>query len=238
MLRRDFVRVLISAMFSSRLLRGQQAGNPAPPVPAPVPWTLGFNPATPLPQTTGAEGIAEAGTKFFTPRQFATLTRLSNLFVPAVNGKPGALEAQTPQFLDFLIGSSPAQRKNLYREGLDWLDAESLRRYKLAFARLDAEQAGALIEPWLRSWMSDHPPAEPHAEFINVAHEEIRAATVNSKAWSKLPRPPAKSQQRWRFIGGRLNPRGTRPWAQDAHRWRRAHWARPKGGNAMPVYPR
>jgi hypothetical protein len=32
--------------------------------------------------------------------------------------------------------------------------------------------------------MNDHPPTEPHADFINIAHDDIRSATVNSKAWS------------------------------------------------------
>jgi hypothetical protein len=238
MLRRDFVRVLLSAMFSSRLLRGQQAGNPAPPVPAPVPWTLGLNPGTPLPHTTVAEGIADAATRFFTPRQLATLARLSDVLVPAVNGKPGALEAQTPQFLDFLIGSSPARRKKLYSEGLDWLDAESVRRYKLPFAKLDTEQAGALIEPWLRSWMSDHPPAEPHAEFINVAHEEIRAATVNSKAWSEAPSTAGEESTAVALYWWPIEPTGHEAVGSGCAPMAPGALGAPKGGNAMPVYPR
>jgi hypothetical protein len=35
--------------------------------------------------------------------------------------------------------------------------------------------------------MSDHPPNEPHADFVNIAHRDIREATVNSKAWSEVP---------------------------------------------------
>lgn len=33
--------------------------------------------------------------------------------------------------------------------------------------------------------MTDHPPTEPHAHFINIAHSDIRTATINSEAWSK-----------------------------------------------------
>ena len=32
--------------------------------------------------------------------------------------------------------------------------------------------------------MEDHPPTEPYAKFINVAHSDIRTATINSQAWS------------------------------------------------------
>jgi hypothetical protein len=45
-------------------------------------------------------------------------------------------------------------------------------------------EADAILKPWLRTWMTDHPPTEPHADFINIAHEDIRTATMNSKAWS------------------------------------------------------
>ena len=44
-------------------------------------------------------------------------------------------------------------------------------------------QADALLKPWLRSWMTDHPPTEPHASFVNVVHADVRMATMNSKAW-------------------------------------------------------
>ena len=33
--------------------------------------------------------------------------------------------------------------------------------------------------------MTDHPPTEPHARFINIAHSDIRTATINSEAWSE-----------------------------------------------------
>ena len=33
--------------------------------------------------------------------------------------------------------------------------------------------------------MSDHPPIEAHARFINLAHLDIRKATINSQQWSE-----------------------------------------------------
>ena len=46
MLRRDFVCAVVSVSFAPRLLLSQQTANPAPPPPAPVPWTMGLNPET------------------------------------------------------------------------------------------------------------------------------------------------------------------------------------------------
>jgi hypothetical protein len=192
MLRRDFVCAVVSVSFAPRLLLSQQT-NPAPPPPAPVPWTLGLNPQTPLPQTEVVDGIAETEQCFFTAIQMATLVRLSDVLMPPIGNKPGAVQAETPLFLDFLIGVSPAARKQMYTGGLNWLDSESQRRYGKAFSKLDDGNADAILKPWLRTWMSDHPPTEAHADFINIAHEDIRTATVNSKAWSEVPSADAQA---------------------------------------------
>ena len=47
------------------------------------------------------------------------------MLMPPIGEKPGAVQAQTPMFLDFLIGDSQETRKQVYSEGLDWVDAEA-----------------------------------------------------------------------------------------------------------------
>ncbi len=64
MLRRDFVRVAVALGLAPKWLLSQQATG-APPPPAPVPWTLGLNPTTPLPHTRVADGIAQDRRAFF-----------------------------------------------------------------------------------------------------------------------------------------------------------------------------
>ena len=115
----------------------------------------------------------------------ATLVRLCDLLMPPIAGMPGAVDADTPLFLDFLLDESPEPRKKVYAGGLDWLEAAAQKRYKRSFAQLDEAQADTLVKPWLRTWMADHPPTEPHAGFLNIAHDDIRTATTNSKAWDQ-----------------------------------------------------
>jgi hypothetical protein len=237
MLRRDFVRAVISLGLLPKALLAQQTANPAPPPPAPVPWTLGLNPTTPLPVTEAADGVAETAASFFTPTQLTTYTRLCDLLLPPLDNKPGALQAGTPMFLDFLIGSSPEARKKVYSDGLDWLDVEAKTKYKLAFAKLNATQADALIKPWLRTWMTDHPPTERHADFINIAHEDIRTATMNSKAWDDAG---AAAGQDW-VTGGLywspIEPDMACLGATSA-RLPPHVMAVPKAAHSMPSYPR
>jgi Gluconate 2-dehydrogenase subunit 3 len=237
MLRRDFVRAVVSVSFAPRLLLSQQTSNPAPPLPAPVPWTQGLNPKTPLPHTEVPDGIAETERRFFTAVQMATLVRLSDVLLPPIGSKPGALQAETPLFLDFLIGSSPTARQKMYTDGLNWLDSESQKRYKAPFVKLDATQADAILKPWLRSWMSDHPPTESHADFINIAHEDIRRATVNSKAWSDVL---SSDEQMSAAAGLYWYPIEPDVYAESSEHTRMpAHViAAPKAAHAMPAYPR
>ncbi|GAC1356160.1 MAG: hypothetical protein NVSMB3_02180 [Acidobacteriaceae bacterium] len=191
MQRRNFVKAVVSAVAAPQLLLGQSP-NPTPPLPAPVPWTEGLNPGMPIPKVEVTETFAQTETGFFTPSQMATLRKLSDVLVPSLGEKPGALAAETPAFLDFLIGSSPAERRQMYQGGLDWLDAESKKQFSKPFADLETAQADRILKPWMRTWMSDHPPTETHADFVNIAHSDIRTATVNSKAWSDAPASPAQ----------------------------------------------
>ena len=237
MFRRDFVRALIPISFAPRLFFGQKTGSHPMPAPAPVPWSRGLNANTPVPQTEVPDAVAEMEARFFTAQQMATLSRLSDMLLPPIGDKPGALQAGTPQFLDFLIGSSPAGRRKMYTSGLDWLDAEAQKKYNMPFAKLSDQQAGQLLKPWLRTWMNNHPPAEPHAEFVNVAHEDIRAATVNSKAWSSVPSAGAQEATEDGVYWSPIEPDIYGESAECARM--QAHvLASPKTPNAMPVYPR
>lgn len=146
----------------------------------------GLMEAPPLPLTPLIpDSVAGTTTRFFTGRQMATLRQLCEILLPPIKGYPGALDAGTPEFLDFLISVSPADRRRMYTTGLDWLEAQARSHFGISFDAVDAVQADALIRPWLRTWMQDHPPAEPHAHFINVAHSDIRTATVNSEEWNR-----------------------------------------------------
>jgi hypothetical protein len=181
--RREFLRAMAVLAATPKWLLAQQNTNAAPALPAPVPWTLGLNPRTPLPQTTIADKAGETIVSFFSAAQFETLSRLADAMLPRTTDHPGALDAKTPQFLDFLIGDSPAVRGSLYINGLNWLDAQARLEYKKPFARIESTQIDALVKPWLRAWMTDHPPTQTHADFINIAHADIRTATVNSQVW-------------------------------------------------------
>jgi hypothetical protein len=143
------------------------------------------------------DAVAQTNANFFNEQQLATLRHLSEILLPPLKGYPGAKEAGTPEFIDFLIGASPMERQQMYQFGLDRLDAEAKHHFSTTFSALDKTQADQLLRPWLRTWMTDHPPSEPYAHFINIAHSDIRTATINSQAWSEARRQAPDVELYW-----------------------------------------
>jgi hypothetical protein len=121
---------------------------------------------------------------FFSAQQFAALKRLSDLIMPAGGDKPGAIDAQAPEFLDFLIGKSLADRQKIYTAGLDALNKQSMSHHKKPFAELDTVTATALIEPAMKQPWNYIPPADPLAHFLQDAKRDIRTATMNSREYA------------------------------------------------------
>src|SRR5262245_44061689 len=59
--------------------------------------------------------------KALSPQQFRTLERLTDLIIPVDNGKPGALLAGVPAWIDALLNVNE-ELKLRYVSGLAWLD--------------------------------------------------------------------------------------------------------------------
>jgi hypothetical protein len=186
--RREFIKAMIAVgLVPSGLLAQQDtlSHKPSSQAPGPVPWMDGIHHADPKALTVAADAIGESELLLFDLRQMQALMRLADLLLPARHGYPGANAAGTPDFLDFLLNPSSERRQNVYLHGLDWLNDESQRRFHTDFSATTIEQADSLVRPHLRTWMMDHPPVEPVADFINIAHEEMRIATYNSPAWTE-----------------------------------------------------
>ena len=172
MKRRRFIQAL-AATPAAPVLVAQQT-QPVQPAPAPAEAALRY---------TVPDAAAEPVLHFFTAQQFAALRRLSDLLNPPMNGAPGALEAKAPEFLDFLLSQSAGDHQQLYRTGLDGLNAQARKRFTKPFAEVDASQAEVLLAPLRDPWTYD-PPADPVAAMLRAAKDDIRRATLNSREWN------------------------------------------------------
>ena len=172
-------RSLLQALAAAAPLAAQPQITPSATPPPPRP---GGGTEPPKLETSVADAVSEMAPRFFNPQQFAALRKLGETLMPPLNGAPGSTEAHAPEFLDFLMGESPADRQQLYRAGLDALNAAARRRFNKPFAETNAAQAAELLSPLRERWTFD-PPADPLARFLRAAKADVRTATMNSREY-------------------------------------------------------
>jgi gluconate 2-dehydrogenase subunit 3-like protein len=204
MKRRNFVRSALTASVLPAVALAGQSPVQQPPPAATTPARQVPRPAQNVPHlaTTDLDVTAETSPHFFTADQLATLSKLGSILVPPIKDKPGALDAQAPQFLDFLLSVSPKDRQTSYQHGLDTLNAEAKKTFGKPFSSIDNKQADALIRPLLvaRPWPQDL-PKDPMKSFLAQVHEDLRTATTNSREWAAAV---AKSGSRFTRGGSSL----------------------------------
>jgi gluconate 2-dehydrogenase gamma chain len=88
---------------------------------------------------------AASGPKALSPEQFRTLEVLTDLIVPVENGKPGALQAGVPAWIDALVKVNE-DLKSKYVAGLAWLDTTMTAQHGTAFAGATPAQQTALLD--------------------------------------------------------------------------------------------
>lgn len=82
--------------------------------------------------------------QFFTPEEYATVERLTELIIPS-DGTPGAREAGVSEFVDFMTASDPGAQYQ-FRYGLTWLDAHSEKLHGKPFRDLEAADQSDILK--------------------------------------------------------------------------------------------
>jgi gluconate 2-dehydrogenase gamma chain len=104
--------------------------------------------------TRFADGLARTGTqhipRFFTADEWRTVHILADFVIPADERSGSATDAKVPEFMDFMYSDeetamSDAARTAM-RDGLRWLDEESRRRFRAAFADASDSQRRQLLD--------------------------------------------------------------------------------------------
>lgn len=183
MKRRDWLR---NAITTSALAASTQA----PPAIAQTPPAT--NQDTPKLKLSSPDAVAEGSLRFFSASEFQSLQALAKTLVPAANGRPGAIEAEVPQFLDFLLSQSPADRQSLYRQGLSALASHS-------FANLNPAELSKILAPLQQPWTFDA-PSDPLARFLRAAKDDILLATTNSREWAAANKSRTGSGSNYYYV--------------------------------------
>ncbi len=92
--------------------------------------------------------------KRLTEQEFATVTRLAELIVPADEGGGSGVDAGAPEFIDLLCSQND-ELANIYQGGLAWLDATMRRRGGTTFVDAPVDRQTALLDVLVEAERSD-----------------------------------------------------------------------------------
>jgi hypothetical protein len=132
---------------------------------------------------TSQAAAANGGTytpKTFTPAQFKTLERLADIIIPVEDGKPGALAAACPAWID-MISSENKQLEANYAKGFAWLDDAMKKRGANDFATAPAADQIALVDV-IAYRKNASPETTPGIEFFAL----VRRMTVDAFYTSEI----------------------------------------------------
>jgi gluconate 2-dehydrogenase gamma chain len=118
--------------------------------------------------------------KALSAAQFRTLERLTDLIIPVENGKPGAVQAEVPAWIDLLLGVND-DLKARYTKGLEWIDAEMKARGATDFASAAPEQQTALLDV-IAYQKNRSPELDPGIDFFIL----LRRMTVDGFYTSRI----------------------------------------------------
>jgi hypothetical protein len=216
MKRRDFLQTAVTVPAGAVLLERAVAAISLEPAQAPqaVPSIVPTTPQNGVLETVGADQVATIAPRYLNDVQFATLTRLSDLLFPAQAPNPGALDAQTPQFIDNYLAESASDRQRLYRDGLDDLAKQSQSRFRKPFAELTTAEADAIVKPLFKVRGPTMSVVEL-GPFINRIHQDVRTVTMNSPQWNAAQVSagnPVTRLLHWRNVDPTVSRTRLAPW--------------------------
>src|SRR5262245_9344627 len=118
--------------------------------------------------------------KALTDHEYKTLVRLTDLIIPVENGKPGAVAAGAAAWID-MLASENTQLKEIYTNGIGWIDAAMKRRNSPDFVSATPEQQTALLDV-IAYRRNSTPDLDPGIQFFTWA----RRMTVDAFYTSEI----------------------------------------------------
>lgn len=126
-----------------------------------------------------------ATNRFFNDRDFATISRITELIIPATD-TPGAVEAGVPEYIDFVLSRNTDQQL-VVADGLRWLDAEAARlETGRTFGALSEDQQLSMLIPLCEAadapWVPGKPMKPRNVQFFAL----IKGLTADGYYTSRI----------------------------------------------------
>ncbi len=117
--------------------------------------------------------------RFLSPHEYATVTALGDLIIPADATSGSASDAGAPEFIDYLIAEQ-TDRQTAVRGGLSWLDNECRRRFDKAFVDCADAQRRQVLDDI--AWPAKAPAGMSQGvHFFNLMRDLVATGFWSSK---------------------------------------------------------
>jgi gluconate 2-dehydrogenase gamma chain len=107
--------------------------------------------------------------KLFNEHEYASISRLSELIVPADEVSGSAKDAGAPEFIDLLC-SQNSELANIYTGGLAWLDAETKKLHGSSFLDATPEHQAGLLDSLVQLERTAKENRERGLTYEGMAH--------------------------------------------------------------------
>jgi hypothetical protein len=124
-----------------------------------------------------ASGLAQAAAtpykpKFFTAREYQTVSVLVDLIIPKDERSGSATDAGVPEFMDFMMIDQPI-RQVAMRGGLAWLDVACQQRYDKTFVDCAAAEKTMVLDDL--AWPDRERPETAHGVAFFASFRDLTA---------------------------------------------------------------
>jgi hypothetical protein len=140
---------------------------------------------------------AQPKARFFTQRELRTVRVLADDIIPADERSGSATDAKVPEFIDYNLSTddATAEMRTQWRGGLRWLDAESRRRFGVAYAAATPAKRHQILDDI--AWADRARPEMRYgATFFSQFRDMVAAGFFSSAAGFKD----------LQYIGNTFNP--------------------------------
>jgi hypothetical protein len=160
-------------------------------------------------------------TAFFSPAETALVSVLADMIIPKDDRSGSATDAGSVPYMDFVLSENGAATQAAWHAGLQWFDAECVRRFRQPFLQCTEEQRGQVLDDvaWPARARPEHRQA---AAFFSQLRDLTAAAFFSSRM----------GVEDLRYEGNVFNPewRGAPPKALEELGLSYEEWDRRYGG--------
>lgn len=164
---------------------------------------------------------AGGATAFFSPEETALVSALADMIIPKDERSGSATDAGSVPYMDFVLSENGPGTQAAWHEGLQWFDAECVRRFRQPFLQCTEEQRGLVLDDV--AW-----PARARPEHVQAAafFSRLRDLTAAAFFSSRM------GVEDLRYEGNVFNPewRGAPPPALEELGLSYEEWDRRYGG--------